>query len=217
MPQTAPRLSSTCLSCHIREEYCICIAAEAIVLRRVEKQRRGPACHFHVIIPAALVAGEAQRPPREEKKHCSYCSHTPGRALVWVDEAPFLEASVATLDSPPPAVSSPSSPSILRPDVSLFTAEDRRRKRKEVCEKSACMVLAWLGWLVTTAEGFEVYQRSYRRPTSVPSRNLREHLSIIPLLEQWSAAVPCGWRWELKGERREVEKRPALRCLVPTK
>ena len=92
---------------------------------------------FHVIHPShARRGGGAKTSPRREK-HCSYCSHTPGRALVWVEEAPFLETSVATLDSPPPAVSSPSSPSILRPDVSLFAAEDKRRKRKEVREKSA--------------------------------------------------------------------------------
>ena len=178
---------------------------------------KGSCMPFHVIIPAALVAGEAQRPPREEKSTVRTVATLPAELLYGLTKLPSSKPALPLSTRHRLLWSSPSSPSILRPDVSLFTAEDRRRKRKEVREKSACMALAWLGWLVTTAEGFEVYQRSYRRPTSVPSRNLREHLSIIPLLEQWSAAVPCGWRWELKGERREVEKRPALRCLVPTK
>jgi hypothetical protein len=173
--------------------------------REAEKGSCMPfSCHY----PSRARRGGGAKTSPGREKHCSYCSHTPGRALVWVDEAPFLEASVATLDPPPPAVSSPSSPSILRPDVSLFTAEDRRRKRKEVREKSACMALAWLGWLVTTAEGFEVYQRSYRRPTSVPSRNLREHLSIIPLLE-------CrGPLWLAVGAQGGTERRREAPCVA---
>jgi hypothetical protein len=214
MPQTAPRLSSTCLSCHIREEYCICIAAEAIVLRRVEKQRRGPACHFHVIIPAALVAGEAQRPPREEKSTVRTVATLPAELLYGLTKLP----------SSKPALPLSTRHRLLCPVLPVLPSYgpmfhfSQLKTEGGNARKSARRVRAWL-WLGLAGS---LPQPKASRYTSaligVPHQFHPEICgNICRSFHCWGAAVPCGWRWELKGERRDVEKRPALRCLVPTK
>ena len=156
-------------------------------------------CHVLPVPPRPTAPGEAQRAPRDHHKQRP--SHTqpehswrevltrPVLSYVLYPEygqvlrkPSFFEATAATaataaatvaaVDSPPRPVPTPRH--LTAGCVSLHPAEERRRKQR----KSERSVHAWLGALVTTAESFDVYRRSYSCPTSVPSRNSREHWSI---------------------------------------
>lgn len=165
---------------------------------------KGSCMPFHVIIPAALVAGEAQRPPREEKSTVRTVATLPAELLYGLTKLP----------SSKPALPLSTRHRLLCPVLPVLPSYgpmfhfSQLKTEGGNARKSARRVCAWLGWLVTTAEGFEVYQRSYRRPTSVPSRNLREHLSIIPLLE-------CrGPLWLAVGARGGTERSREAPCVA---